>query len=128
MPESEVRKCSRSRPWRRARWLEHVEAQPLSGLCVTDYCRQHELRRESFYRWRRVFAADTADVTSAGAGAGQSAFAVPLFAEVVGLQLADTPASGVELVLASARRIHLAPGFDEDTLRRAVTVLESLAC
>lgn len=129
MPESAVRKCRRSRAWRRARWREHVESQPRSGLCVVDYCQQHGLRRESFYRWRRVFAKDAAAETSSGAEAGQSALGAPLFAEVIGLaQAVDTPASGVELVLAGERRICLAPGFDEDTLRRAVAVLESLPC
>ena len=37
-------------------------------------------------------------------------------------------ASGVEVVLPGERRLRLGPGFNEDTLRRAVSVLESLSC
>jgi transposase-like protein len=106
-----------------------VEAQPRSGLCVVDYCERHGLRRESFYRWRRVFAADAAAGAGGAAGSGEAVPSSALFAEVADEPLReDGAASGVELVLSGERRLRLAPGFDADTLRRAVSLLESLPC
>lgn len=37
-------------------------------------------------------------------------------------------ASGVVIVLSSGRRVRVAPGFDGDTLRRALAVLEGRPC
>jgi hypothetical protein len=130
MADSVPKRCKRSHAWRRARWGEHVEAQPLSGLCVTDYCLSHGLRRESFYRWRRVFAPETNTGGEGLPGLGEVGLSgSPVFVELSGLPLSeDARASGVELVLPGERRLRLEPGFDEDTLRRAVSVLESLPC
>jgi hypothetical protein len=36
--------------------------------------------------------------------------------------------SGVEIVLPSGQRVRVGPGFDEDTLRRALAVLEGRPC
>ena len=36
--------------------------------------------------------------------------------------------SGIEVVLLSERRLVLGAGFDEETLRRVVSVLESVPC
>lgn len=49
----------------------------------------------------------------------------PAFVE---LEVADempTAGSGIEIVLSSGRRLVVQPGFDEETLRRAVAALES---
>ena len=56
------------------------------------------------------------------------ASSAPMFAEV---HVAESPmtglgVSGVELVLCGERRIRVAPGFDEATVRRVVALLESL--
>lgn len=130
MANSVPKRCKRSRAWRRARWREHVEAQPLSGLCVTDYCLSRGLRRESFHRWRRAFASEVNVGGEAAPGQGEAGLAAsPLFVELSGLPLSEgAPTAGVELVLPGERRLRLEPGFDEDTLRRAVAVLESLSC
>ena len=56
------------------------------------------------------------------------ASSAPMFAEVhVGESLMPgLDASGVELVLCGERRVRVAPGFDEGTVRRVVALLESL--
>ena len=56
------------------------------------------------------------------------ASSAPMFAEV---HVAESPmrglgASGIELVLCGERRVRVAPGFDEGTVRRVVALLESL--
>jgi hypothetical protein len=106
-----------------------VETQPQSGLCIVDYCEKHGPRRESFYRWRRVFLAEAASGIGVAAGSGKTVPSSVLFAEVVGEPLReDGPTSGVQLVLSGERRLRLARDFDADTLRRAVSLLESLPC
>lgn len=58
------------------------------------------------------------------------ASSAPMFAEVHVAEslmpgVGASGASGVELVLCGERRVRLAPGFDEGTLRRVVALLES---
>jgi hypothetical protein len=50
-----------------------------------------------------------------------------LFAEVA-VPSPSVEASTIEVVLAGERRIRVAPGFDEETLRRVVAALEGAAC
>lgn len=130
MADSGTGGCGRSRAWHRARWREHVVAQAGSGLSAASYCREYGLRRRSFYRWRAVFRVEEAACTASGPGDGLAGASVPpVFAELrlaAGAGLAA--ASGVEVVLPGERRLRLGPGFNEDTLRRAVSVLESLSC
>jgi len=108
-----------------------VSAQAGSGLSAAAYCRKHGLGVASFYRWRRIFAAEGESIPSAGK-TGESA--LPSGARFAELRLAGTglaageDASGVELVLPGERRLRLSPGFDADTLVRAVIALESLPC
>lgn len=129
MADSGAKRRGRGHAWRWARWRGHVEAQPQSGLCVKDYCLRHGLSTQSFYRWRRVFASEAAAGAGVAAGSGEAVPSSVLFAEVVGEPLReDGPTSGVELVLSGERRLRLACGFDADTLRRAVSLLESLPC
>lgn len=131
MLESKVRKCERSGALGRARWREHVAAQARSDLPVAAYCQEQGLATYSFYRWRRVFLQEAAAErgrTGMGAGLGEAS-SQPLFAEVhVAPAVPPSAHAGVELVLPGERRIHLTPSFDEDTLRRAIAVLESLSC
>ena len=111
------RSFGRGRAEHRACWRERVEAQGSSGLSAAGYCREHGLARASFYRWRRIFSVEESD----GRGA--------VFAELrVSAPSVSSEASGVEVVVSGERRIRVKPGFDEDTLRRAVAILESLSC
>jgi transposase len=133
MADVGARRCKRNRAWHRAQWREHVGNQARSGLSAAAYCRAHGLTRSSFYRWGRIFR--TEDAAAGGASGLDEERAQtpvpPVFAE---LRVTPTPASaaaetsGVEVVLPGQRRLRVVPGFDEDTLRRAVRVLESLSC
>ena len=127
------RSCRRSRAWHRAQWLGHVLSWEESGVAGVAYCERHGLRPRSLYRWRRVFRASGEVSASPDSGpplgthgAGEPSSA--LFAEV---HVAESPmqglgVSGVELVLCGERRVRVAPGFDEGTVRRVVALLESL--
>lgn len=130
MADSGTRRCGRSRAWHRARWREHVVAQEGSALSAAAYCREHGLRRRTFYRWRGVFRAEETAGEASGSGDGLAgAWAPAAFAELrLSRGATQTEAWGVEVVLPGERRLRLGPGFDEETLRRAVSVLESLSC
>jgi len=43
---------------RREDWAELVREQEASRLSISEFCRQKQLTENSFYRWRRVLAAD----------------------------------------------------------------------
>ena len=120
MADVGARSFGRGRAEHRACWRERVEAQGSSGLSAAGYCREHGLARASFYRWRRIFSAEV------------SAEKPTVFAELrvsaPSVSSVSSEASGVEVVVSGERRIRVKPGFDEDTLRRAVAILESLPC
>lgn len=131
MADTGARPCKRNRAWHRAQWRKHVEAQDKGGLSAAAYCREHRLSRRSFYRWRGIFSAENvAGGVSEFVGAHKKAPKAAAFAEVrfSSPAVALTAASGVEVVLPGEQRLHVEQGFDEDTLRRVVMVLESLSC
>ena len=124
------RKCRRSRRWIREQWLGHVEAQAASGLSGVAYCRRHGLRAKSFYRWRRVLGRAVASYENVCAKDEQ---AKPVFAEVrvrdaafVAEHRVMDGCARVEVVARDGRTIRVWPGFDGETLARAVAVLEGL--
>jgi hypothetical protein len=125
------RKCRRSRGWIREHWRSHVAAQAASGLSGVAYCGEHGLHAKSFYRWRRVFGAGAAAPLDTVSPADEAAR--PLFAEVrvheAGRGTELGVANGmalVEVVAQGGRAIRVWPGFDGETLARAVSVLEGL--
>jgi len=134
-----------SRARNRVRWFGHVRACAGSGLSVAEYCRREGLQYNSFRRWRLAFRDAGEDFapaeyggsgggapargTDATGGSGQDELGVALFAEVdvqSSSSMAEAPA--LEVVLAGERRIRVAPGFDEETLRRLMAALEGRAC
>ena len=127
MADSGARGCRRSPAWTREQGRRHLQAQAESGLTVRDYCFAHGLKTHTFHNWRRRLTQESEgsrseDLESSVPGG-------PAFVEVfVGsLQPRETP-SVVEVVLQGGRRLRVGPGFDEKTLRRLVTLLESLPC
>lgn len=123
------RKCRRSLGWIREQWRGHVAAQASSGLSGLAYCRRHGLHAKSFYRWRRVFGAmaGTPDIRVSHEGDP----AKPVFAELrVREAVREPPAADgcarLEVVARGGRMLRVWPGFDGETLARAVAVLEGL--
>ncbi len=122
----------RSRARNRARWLRHVRAFAGSGLSVAADCRREGLQGNSFRRWQLVFRDSDEDLESGEDLVGPDCVAAvksleALFAEVA-VPSPSVEASPIEVVLAGERRIRVAPGFDEETLRRVVAALEGAAC
>lgn len=111
---------ARKKRRRRSRefWLDMVSCWEKSGLTVTAFCEEEGLAPSTFALWRRRLADE---------GGQETLPALPtlLPVEVVGRLAAD---QGCEILLPGDRRVHVGPGFDEETLRRVLTCLEGLRC
>lgn len=98
------------------RWRSVVAEQEKSGESVTGYCARRGLSRWTLYEWRRRLRAERA-----------RSF-VPITVVARASAPATAPGAGVEVVLASGRRLRLERGFDPGTLSAAVQALEARAC
>jgi hypothetical protein len=111
MSTRKQRSADKERFWRRTlrQWRQ-------SGLSVRAFCRLHDLPEPHFYFWRRALDERDRDTP---------AFVpVQVVPEPGPVQPSDVPASGLELLLAGGRVLRINPGFDADTLRRLLTLLE----
>lgn len=132
MKEEEPRRCGRSRTWIRSQWRGHIAAQASSGLSAVAYCEVHGLHPKSFYRWKRVLRESGELGDLLGGAATAMAFSPgppkPVFAEVRVSGATGPAASGVEVALREGVTVRVSPGFDAETLRRVVSVLEEGRC
>jgi hypothetical protein len=109
---------------REEHWRRIVTGQPASGLSIRAWCEQQGVTEASFYAWRR---------TLAGCGVNREACVQEPPAQLVALDVAGSAhpsvgAAPLQLVLADLR-IEISSGFDDDTLRRVLSVLrEATAC
>jgi hypothetical protein len=119
------RDCGKERFWRRAlrQWRR-------SGLSVRAYCAEHGLTEPSFYAWRRIVA--QRDQESAHVRAkperGNVHRAVPASDDApvfVPLRVIDVATQvALEVVLERGWVVRILRGFDADTLRQLLAVLE----
>lgn len=118
------RDCGKERFWRRI--LRHWRR---SGLSVRDFCAEHDLAEPSFYSWRRIVAQRDQEAVRVRAeperGNVRQAVAASDAPVFVPMRVIDvsTPAA-FEVVLERGRMVRVLRGFDADTLRRLLAVLE----
>jgi hypothetical protein len=101
-------------------WRKTIREAARSGLSTREFCRQRRLHESQFYWWQRRLAARPAPQSRAQAAAGAS------FALVS--EEAGTADAGIELVLAGGRRLRIARGVDEATLRSVLSALDEPGC
>ena len=120
-----------------AEWAALVDQWRQSGLSLPAFCQQHGLSRGSMQNWvykpelnRAVEAArreSQAPVDAPPAPAAVPAFLpVRVVPAVAGSEASDR--SGGEVVIGVGRRVVIGAGFDAETLRRVVAVLEGRTC
>lgn len=105
------------RPSAAPRWRALIAEYTRGGETIAAFCRLRGLRPPTFYMWRRRLSID-------GATARAPAPFLPI-------QIAPAWApglSGVEVVLASGRRLRLERGFDPAVLTAALAALEGAPC
>jgi len=111
-------------------WRRMVREWRRSGLCVRAFCARHGLSEPSFYAWRRIVAErdqESAQVRAKperdgvcrAAPAGDDA---PVFVPLRVIDVATQVA--LEVVLERGRAVRVLRGFDPDTLRQLLAVLE----
>jgi transposase-like protein len=115
MSTTHQRPGSKERFWRRM-----VRQWRRSGLSVRAFCRLHDLSEPSMYAWRRTLAQRDADTFQF--------VPVEVVPEEPSHAVGDGDQGRLELVLRDRRRLRIAPGFDADTLRQVLAVLEELPC
>ena len=104
-------------PRKEAHWRRQVQKQKASGLSVREFCEQKGLVESAFYYWRREIEQRNRE----GSGVGKSAF-LPIEVE------APAHESAIEVALASGYVVRVRGGFDADTLRQLLAVLEEPSC
>lgn len=121
-----------------AEWASLIEQWRRSGLSLPEFCHRNGLSRGTMQNWvykpslrhavEQVNAPDrAADMPPAGSPSpGPSPSFLPISIAEPARNVSDRP--GVEVVLGPNRRVVVAPGFDPETLRLVVAVLEGRPC
>ena len=105
------RDAGKERFWRRV-----VGQWRASGLSVRAFCEEHELPEGSFYGWRRTLAERDAQA--------RPFVPVRVVPQAKAVDADDAPTSGLELMLAQGRVLRIGRGFDAETLRQLLALLE----
>jgi transposase-like protein len=95
-------------------WRQRVVEQATSGLSIRAFCQRYGLVEGSFYFWRRELERRKATA--------------PAFAAVTITDQQAFSQEPLEVVLASGVRVRVPSGFDPQTLRQLLAVLEQPAC
>ena len=120
-----------------AEWAALIDQWRQSGLSLPAFCQQQGLSRGSMQNW--VYKPELKRAVEDARREAQGhvdepprSVAVPAFLPIrvvpaaVGGEALDR--SGVEVVIGPGRRVVIGPGFDSETLRRVVAVLEDRPC
>lgn len=114
-------------------WRKHVQDWIQSGLIPAQYCIRHALNEKTFSRWKIKLYGPTPKPTKKLVGPAQSPspfIAVSVVEDRESPEdLAKTGSvqqSGLRLKLPRNRCVEIDAGFDEDTLRRLLAVLEKI--
>jgi transposase-like protein len=103
-------------------WRRMLRQWRRSGCSVRAFCAEHGLSEALFYAWRRTIQERDRE-TRGDAPRSQdhaSRSTPPLFVPVT---FAET-APPLEVVLARGHVVRITPGFDPDTLRQLLAVLD----
>ena len=110
------------------RWNALLNDFRRSGLTQAEFCRRRQISLHSFrkhlYRPHTSKPAPSDDRSSASAD--HHFLPVTIFPDPILSITASHP--HFELILADGRRIAVAPGFDPQTLRRLIAVVEERPC
>jgi hypothetical protein len=126
-----------------ADWAALIDQWRQSGLSLPAFCRLHGLSRGTMQNWvykpalkraveqaRRETQATVADplLVDGPPPCEPSPAFLPVHVAEVTPASPPTHRTGVEVVLGAGRRVLLEAGFDSETLRRVVAVLEGRPC
>jgi hypothetical protein len=104
-------------------WRAAIREAARSGVSIREFCRRRKLKECQFYWWqhRLSMSRRSAEAERKRQTRGPASFA--LVREEPGANDA-----GIELVLAGGRRLRIARGVDEATLRAVLAAVEPAGC
>ena len=102
-----------TRAERRSHWRAIIENQATSGLSITAYCRDAQIKPACFHAWRRRLR----EPQSCSGG----------FLELIPGRLTEAATSGIRICLYGKLAIEVERGFDPFTLRAVVETLSGRA-
>ena len=107
-------------------WRQRIGEAARSGLSIREFCRQQGLKESQFHWWQRTLKDRRRARTSGRPKASQGAEDQARFALVS--DGPETLEAGIELVLGDGRRLRIAQGVDEATLRTVLAALGPAGC
>ena len=103
-------------------WQSAIREAARSGVSIREFCRRRKLHESQFYWWqRRLSLRRRPGKRRNQRSTGPASFAL----------VSDAPGAsdaGIELVLADGRRLRIARGVDEATLRAVLAAVEPAGC
>ena len=111
-----AKRATRRRADREQFWRDLIGRQQQSGQSIRELCDSQGISQPSFFSWRKRLRAQN--------GQAESRF-VP-----VQIEIPDSLASAgrIEIVLDGGKQVRVEPGFDRQTLRDVLAVLERSPC
>jgi hypothetical protein len=110
------------------RWNAIVSDFRRSGLTQAEFCRQRNISLASFrYHFYKPLSPKPAPSDARPSATADHHF-LPVTILPDPIQVSTASQSHLELVLSNGRRIAVAPGFDTQTLRRLIAVVEERPC
>lgn len=111
-------------------WRERIEAWRVSGQSQQQFCRVHGIAGSSFSRWKHELKRQDEKAEAAVAASGMQTSETVSWTEVhLPVQRATVASfGGFEVLLPSGWSVRLGPGFEADSLRRLLSVLEEQSC
>jgi hypothetical protein len=115
-----------------AEWVELIDRWQASGLSLPAFCERNGVNAGTMSGWvyKRTHKATLEEARREAGGEDTAAAAAFVPVRVMGVE-PEQPSpghSGVEVVIGRGRRVAVGAGFDAETLRRVVAVLEGRAC
>ena len=115
-----------------AEWAALIDQWQASGLSLPAFCQRHGLSGGTMSEWvyKRTHKATLEEARREASGEDRDTAAafLPVRVIEVGPEPPPPDRSGVEIVIGPGRRVVVGPGFDSETLRRVVAVLEGRPC
>ena len=96
----------------RQRWRERIRAWEQSGLTQKAFCEQHHLGLASLQRWRRLFK------TKEAAHNARPVALLPV-------RVKERNSANLTVVVNDELRIEIPAGFDPNTLKQVIEVVQA---
>jgi hypothetical protein len=106
----------------REKWRQIVDAQPISGMTVAAYCRDHQVTQSAFFAWKRRLRVSLASPE----GSPAAGFVEVKASRASEAAEAERKASAIEVCLQNNRRLLVRREFDRGLLTELIHVLEAL--